>query len=383
MDVNSLLYDELSYELWIRSITLNASILEKRKILRLLLQQEEDLFLSAGKPFKFNFAIELTVCKNKLNEIDTEIKNFNSINIHNKFKRIISRLCHIESRLRRLTLQDKTSNKHLQILKQLCLISVELVDNAYEIEKITLVSVNEVYFDHTVPPGCSGAPYTNLDFMYPSTNAQILPEAREEETSPQPNNIAFIFSHVHNKITEVVQDGFKQGQFYSQNWSISYNGTTDVNDFLNVIETLRLMHNVSKKQLFAAASSFFKDDALLWYKSRKHILHNWDYLTIELARSFSTVYDDNRLWQYISSRYQGENEKLIFYIASIEHLLQRLIQVPTELERVNIIQRNLLPPIKAALLFHEIYTLDQLLKIGRTVEKCYWFQNQYRFDTAP
>lgn len=377
MDISNLSCDELTYELWIRGMTLNSTLIEKRKILKLLIRQEEDLKLPPGKVFKQNFSQELSVCSEKLNQVDAEIQTINSMNMHMKFKQILTRLCHVENRLRRLGVQGQNSNRDLCLLKQLCLVLLEMIENAYEIEKVTLVYKNQTFIDHVLAKVSFKAsqkkPIENT-----CTHSTDIPTSVTDKPILE---VCSKYTDLHNNISTVGNEDFFQTEISCtmESWSICYDGTTNVKDFQSVVETLRLLHNVSKKQLIAAASTFFKDDALLWYRSRKHIFRDWDNLIFELVRNFSTVYDDETIWKFISNRFQYENEKLIFYISCMEHLLQRLHYLPSEQERVNIIKKNLLAPIRAALIFHEIYTVDQLLKIGRSVEKCYWSQNRYRF----
>lgn len=102
MEVNRLLGDEITYELQIRGLPIMGTVNEKRISLREALRVER--LEERAPPITCNLdpGYELTICEGKLADLAESIANFDLHNKHNEFKRIQSRLYHLQYRLRRI-----------------------------------------------------------------------------------------------------------------------------------------------------------------------------------------------------------------------------------------------------------------------------------------
>lgn len=120
MEVNRLLSDELTFELKCRGIDLgNGTVHEKRSLLREALHKERE-GISAPTNVNFEPKSELNICSNKLDELLGNIQELNVANIDNEYKRIKSRLLHVEGRLNRISRADFEVETEQHKLSELC-----------------------------------------------------------------------------------------------------------------------------------------------------------------------------------------------------------------------------------------------------------------------
>lgn len=103
MEINRLLSEELVYELKVRGLPVG-TVAENRATLRGAFRLERD-GITSGTGINISLCPqdELDICLQKLNALTSDIENFNYFNKDNECKRIYSRLCHIQGRLRRIT----------------------------------------------------------------------------------------------------------------------------------------------------------------------------------------------------------------------------------------------------------------------------------------
>lgn len=106
MEVNRLLRDELAYELTIRGLPVQNTVDENRSTLRGVLKLERDGLSLADCAHKLDPNEEITICREKLQILDNDIKAFDKANKVNEYKRISSRLCHLQFRLKRIQIDS-------------------------------------------------------------------------------------------------------------------------------------------------------------------------------------------------------------------------------------------------------------------------------------
>lgn len=70
----------------------------------------------------------------------------------------------------------------------------------------------------------------------------------------------------------------------------------------------------------------------------------------------------------IKKRTQGQDEKLVQYISSMQSLFRKLSVAPLESEQVRIMRCNLIPYLNLGLALKNITTIEDLLCYGRNVE---------------
>lgn len=104
MDAHRLLGDEIAYELQVRGLPVMRTVAENRSTLRGALRGEkEGLTPTCLQPVDFLDPIEeLHICSGKLQDLEDDIQNFDADNRDSEYRRITSRLSHINLRLRRI-----------------------------------------------------------------------------------------------------------------------------------------------------------------------------------------------------------------------------------------------------------------------------------------
>lgn len=121
MDVNRLLTDELSHELYVRGLPFSGTVAEKRAALRGALKYEKQYGIQPVVMLPLNFVAETDICSLKLQSLAQDIQNFDNNNRDNEFQRINSRLLHLLSRLSRLPATHSDQFQTQSELKTTCL----------------------------------------------------------------------------------------------------------------------------------------------------------------------------------------------------------------------------------------------------------------------
>lgn len=134
MEVNRLLGDEIIYELNIRGLPVYGTVAENRATLRGALRLERDgvspwVDSNTGLPPQE----ELDICIRKLTSLFHDIQTFDLSNKDNEYKRIYSRLCHVQNRLKRISVinSDMEQVRKENIVQ--CLVLIDALSRAKDI----------------------------------------------------------------------------------------------------------------------------------------------------------------------------------------------------------------------------------------------------------
>lgn len=132
MEVNRLLGDEIVYELRIRGLPVQSTVNENRAILRGALRLERDgMGSSVDLSHQLDPQSEIEICTRKLHDISDDILNFDFRNKENEYKRISTRICHLQLRIKRI----HASTSHLEVTKDRLLADCfQLLDNLGEMK---------------------------------------------------------------------------------------------------------------------------------------------------------------------------------------------------------------------------------------------------------
>ncbi|KAK9048337.1 hypothetical protein SSX86_032700 [Deinandra increscens subsp. villosa] len=150
-------------------------------------------------------------------------------------------------------------------------------------------------------------------------------------------------------------------------WNLKFNGQTSVNDFLDRVEELRVSRGVTKEQLLRSAPEIFVNEALLWYRTCQ--FRDWDDLVAQLKEAFQPYDYNYSLWDEIRRRTQGAHERVLTFVVAMENLFRKLTDVPSEVTKVQIIRRNLLPYIQSRLATQQINSLSELVCLSKAIEE--------------
>lgn len=472
MEVNRLLGDELAYELKLRGLPVHNTVLANRSTLRGALRLEREGLSS------FNFENinlepreELNVCSEKLLVLARELRNFDYSNKENEYKRLSTRLCHVQNRLKRISSPDSEQQHIRNELLGRCL---QLFDslgtlkdtgNVEENQKSILDQENvlegsildqdnlllpEIVSTQTRDqpsrtqgefPGLHNSTMVrqslNLLEEVKSVRDQVKQDRDEFERivqrigggnptgrscpdmigkAPQQNQFTSTFPNCdksippyqihHDKIfNEDVGEGHYQTEFkkiadvqgFSRDpfskmpqqfqdptlyedarwsrpyvdvsrWRIQFDGESSVTNFMERIDELRLSRGVTKDQLLRSAPELFTKNALIWYRTRN--FRSWDDLLDQLKNDFQPYDYEFDLMEEIRHRTQGSKERVITYISAMESLFSKLGNNQlSEITRVKLIRRNLLPYIQSHLALHCIESISELIRLCKAVEE--------------
>lgn len=143
MDINSLRSDELTWELSVRGVEIGSTVDQKRMQLRSAIRSGI-LFIS---DLGLDPAVELSICSAKLDELIGNIQEFDNRNRSNEFKRISSRLLHLQGRVENIVGVPEYRTKKENL--------IFLLNGAFE-------ALNDAYhIASLVQSGCSHLPGTS------------------------------------------------------------------------------------------------------------------------------------------------------------------------------------------------------------------------------
>lgn len=136
MEVNRLLSDELTYELLIRGHEPSSTVAEKRALLRQALTEEQSGLVRSSL-ITLNPADELRICSVKLEEMLGGIQEFDKSNADNEYRRIKTRLVHVEERLSRVGPDNEASRIKHKSLLEFCRGLFEALEDALKIVRLS------------------------------------------------------------------------------------------------------------------------------------------------------------------------------------------------------------------------------------------------------
>ncbi|XP_031350410.1 uncharacterized protein LOC116176081 [Photinus pyralis] len=400
MEVNRLLGDELSYELAIRDMSTSGTVAEKRSALRGCLRLENSSLTPIPNLSKLDNKKELQVCSSKLQELEQCIESFDQTNRENEYKRIQTRLLHVQGRLKRLACENSEFTDLRSELLTHCMRLVEYLEEKYDPAEVQLQQGDN---GSIIPIAQSTAPQPSMNPMMPGTSGpsvmqcSIMDEPIVEQIIPITENIAS--SPVHRPIRSQARpthsstahpvgffnDSIEMQQLLTKpkgaiiaKWNLTFDGQSSLPNFLERIEELRQAWNLSKEQVFESASQLFKGDALIWYRAVKGTIRNWDDLTSALKEAFLPCDYEYELMDEIRQRTQGIDEPVIVFIAVMENLFRRLSRFPSETVRVQSIKRNLQPYLQNQLALYTVHTIPYLTSLCKSIEDVKYRMKQFK-----
>lgn len=163
-------------------------------------------------------------------------------------------------------------------------------------------------------------------------------------------------------------------------WNISYDGSTDIEDFLFKVETLRKRHNYTENQVVANFHVFLKGKAeeWLWFYLKK--FPNTNYVTLKeaIVKEFSKVENDcDKIVQMVERR-QMPRESFDEYFTDLVTMNSRLSQPMTDQKMIELIKNNSKESLGSLLFSYDLFSLDHLRDAARKAEKYLGRQYQLR-----
>lgn len=341
MEANRLIREEIEYECRIRGVENFAAltVAQMRNWLADALRKENIGSIGSSSKVVLDPVKETTICQTKIGELKERINLCNGDRNNNEGKRIETKLAHVLGRVSRITLPDDS-------------------DTGTKDQLMTAVYELEVEFENK----CSIAerPRTAI------TRAPESARPREQESVTAENSRV---PEVHRKTVPVSR------------WNLKFSGDgrgLSVNAFLLNVEEHKRANHVSDIELFDSAFLLLQGDALVYFRSIQSKVHNWGSLANHLREEYQPYDYEVELWNEIRSRGQGRNERIGAYIACMINLFNRLPTPPSEKEKLTILRRNIAPYLITGIGINEIESVDDLLRITKTLEVNHLMANKTR-----
>lgn len=315
MEPNRLNREELEYELSVRG-TENTHILTipvMRSELSRKLKKEELGFIEDRSNTPRDPAKEIEVCNQKIIEMQQLSDEY--IN-SNEYKKIFSKLLHVNGRLARITSdKEEITDRIVQLQKEISKFEENLVEKYDQIE--------EAVFQGT------DTPVVSQNSIKPSKQIPV------------------------------------------SQWKISFSGDYNgpsVNAFLEQVNEYSISRNVSKSDLCNSAVELLTGRALIWYRSVRSQIKSWDEFVRLLRAEYEPHDYELELWDEIRSRTQGPDETVSSYFACMINLFARLPMEPSERQKLQVLQRNIAPDFIRGLGLIKVETVEELRGLCKQLE---------------
>ena len=311
---------EVEYELLIRRVRTSRPVKEKRRLLEHEFLKEKSTPLNICVE-SLDFETDRGEIETTLESVTTLILEFESGSITDSLcRRIASRLNHVRGRIMRMP----TSETDLDTTRG-------VRDELYA----TCLTLEADLRDRIVTsPG-----YSPLSLLWVPSS----PGSSKESTS---------------KVVPVCK------------WGLTFSGeaSDDLCAFLERVKELAVARNVSSRDLFRDAVDLFSGNALIWYRSVRDRLSDWNSLEKSLKKDFLPSDYDDVLWAQIRQRFQRNDEQVVIYFALMESYFGRLSETPPEEVKVRWLRRLIRPEYVTPLALHDVGTVQQLRDLCKKLE---------------
>ncbi|KAK3910799.1 Activity-regulated cytoskeleton associated protein 2 [Frankliniella fusca] len=405
MEVDRLKKDEILYELRARGIVRSSGedFGELRSLLRDVLKRE-----NSGELFdepEMDPEEELMICDGKLDEVRYDIDVPSVVSP----RRVRTLLFHLNSRLVRcFTYCTFTKNDQRErckkLLKELKAASVifKATGSSADYKAPSVVSVSTCHEDshslvhHSAPSLRSystadgqdpvgGAPFMRQFDLSEEMRSMSLGEPDETRgrvsfpasafacgPGGRAGSQNFSFGAVPRS-RQVSRDPEPRKEAMSiplHKWGITFSGSKEgsVNSFIIRLEELAESRGGDTSELFQGAIEFFTDSALIWYRSVRHQLQNWEELKTSLRRDFLPPDYELALWDELRSRKQGRDEPVQTYVSCMLGLVERLSSPVAEQLKLELVMRNLAPYYVQNMPLESIISITHLKEAARNLD---------------
>lgn len=393
MEVERLRKDELMYELIVgrgcTKVTKETTVEKLREALKSAISRE-----AKGEIFKegeLDPVEELAVCSAKLEEVYLFLENPEG----GSTWRIRTLLYHLNPRLVRLLSHCTGAERHecKRLLKNLKTTTAQFkslgTTRQYQAPSVVTVSTmqsvagsnwgDESFCTRSVAGNGHRAQVNPADVALPSTNEKESSVRREDQRLNQSLSSSLaglMLGSGTGAIPKVPRKSAKASSSSSNKavafhkWNVTFSGARDssVNSFILRVEELADSRRVSDEDLLNGACEFFTGPALVWYRSVKNEITDWESLKTLLRKEFLPVDYQTSLIDEIRNRRQGVDEPSSAYIACMVGLFDRLEYVVPEKTKLEIIVRNMSPFYLNNLAWASIISLNHLKEEARTLE---------------
>lgn len=347
---------DVEYELAIRGCVEDLDVNTARSKLKYLMLENTEAKEEEVKKYESenSFSTKAAEIEGCIRSIENNVNSYNGKDRRTE-QRIKTRIKHVTERIKRTMMDDSTSDWE-QIKNGWNNLLTKLHD---EMVQKKIETENKVLFDQL----------SRVSF---AENVSKTSSPNKVSSKLDSNKNLNVNDDLDNLNKSVLGPSISRNIVPVYKWAITFSGQDNelsVNSFLERVEELRIARGNTKEDLFNSAIDLFRGPALIWYRSIRANVSTWEELTYALKLDFLPSDYDEELYEEIRHRKQGQNEKTCIYVAIMENMFNRLIQQPSELERLKIIRRNLIPQFNSQLALIDIRSIGELNKLCRKLEE--------------
>lgn len=337
IQINRLNQEELSYELRVRGIA-TGTVDEMRHALTMALRLEKSGDSVRYPAYPFTVDEDVKAVDEKLKDLRPKIEAFKETTSSGTFAKWQSKLNHVLNRIDNIP--DASADRPRLLSTTLLLID-QLLQKAEEADKELAVPVQmslmgpnqaQTSFAASIPPSRTSSP-VHRSGPPPPTNMKSVP----------PSKWNLVFS------------GEKKGLSLSA--------------FLERVEELRVARNVTKNTLLESGIDLFSGRAYQFYLAYRSQVSSWDELLVLLREEFLTPNYNEKLFDEIRKRTQGQDESIGIYLAVMTGYFNRLTCPVSEDTKLKVIMRNLAPYYQNHLALVEVNSIAELRQLGKRLEE--------------
>lgn len=347
-ECNRLSKDELEYELKIRGFEDVGTVDKMRSCLRNVLKLERSGQSLTYPAYALNCDEEFKIVEDKIKEIVSSIEIFEGDDKTTAYKKISSKIAHVMKRIDRTnpTESDKIKLRS-SLLSQALTLMPKLKFRIKNLKFQEASILNPSFFNIDLEDDLSSEEET-------AAHGNICNSTPKNKTSHTTE-----FSALHPKSIPVTK------------WNLQFSGDSkdmSVLAFLERVDELSVSRHIGEQELFESAFDLFRGSALTWFRANKKKFNNWNDIGMALKKQFLPHDYDDRLFEEIKKRTQGENENIGIYVACMTTLFSRLSYNVPESVQLRLVLRNILPFFQLHLGLIEVDSLDHLIDLCSKLE---------------
>lgn len=343
-ECNRLAKDELAYELRIRGFEDVGAVEEMRTCLRNVLKLEKSGQKLTYPSYALKSEDEFEIVEVKIVEIQNLIDNFSDEVNSGPYKKIISKIAHIVKRVDRIPYGDENTRKTRSKLLSKSLTLMPKLKNRIRVIQNQDASVLDLSLLNSE---------LSDDESYDG-DVNVTPDASKRKSV-----VTFQTTSTSAKSVPVYK------------WNLKFSGDDrkcSVASFLEKVERFRQARHVDKDELFQSAFDLFSGTAEKWFSANCTRFNSWDELAFGLKKQFQPPDYDDRLFEEIKRRTQGDDENIGIFVANMKNFFSRLTCNAPESTQLKIIMKNLNPYYQLHLGLVDVNSIDHLVELCTKLE---------------
>lgn len=392
--VDHLASPELEFEIKIRGGTPKATVAEKRRQLRKLLDREIAGTIVVSREVISVSEDEVTRVKSTLDTLKVKVEGFSDSCGSPKYSRLVARLQHL---LNYVSYWDDTDNDNLRESKQtiyteLSRLSTMLAANAVNSQESSddeddngeekaempqLTGDSGQYIEEEL-----GDIGTRLETANPVPTS-TRPISRDTASAPDANAAVHfrpsqVESHRRRSFPPTPMASARPLKVHQ--WGLRFSGepgSLSVHSFLEKLELKLRVHQVTWDVMLHHVSELLEGVAFTWYLGRMEQFISWEEFEYQLVEAFGIPSYQAHLFRQIATTTQGPNESVTAYLAKMRIMFRRCPEPLSTEAQVNLVISGALPKYQDLLILPPLSTLDDVEAMLKRLEISRSYNTQF------